>query len=103
MTLPDHVSEGGKRWLPNENQVTFPKKGRWVVGKENLQTSLPPAGPPRLGIECLGPWDLGFGGDFAPSLGTPVFHLFSEFLMPLPALPTYLPFVFLLSLSHLGS
>ena len=44
-------------------------------------------------------WDYGtfvwYGGGIASTTGTPVFHLFSDFLIPLPALPTDLLFVFL--------
>ena len=50
-------------------------------------------------IEDLGPWDLCFEGDCAPAIGTLVFQLFSGFLMPLPALPTYAFSLFYLSLS----
>ena len=49
----------------------------------------------------LSVWDKGnlcFRADFAPTIGTLVFHLFSDFLMSFPALPTYPLSFFLLSL-----
>lgn len=94
VTGADPVSERGDVAPTCKLKYSFQRRGnRWLTNKIYRCLLF------FFGLEQathwlrLSVWDpetfVCFGGNFASTTGTPIFHLFSDFLMPLPVLPPY--------------
>lgn len=94
LTSSDLVTEGGARQHCRGHSVK--RRGNRQLSSDVQCASWGRAGQPTPSWG-LSVWDKGnlcFRADFAPTIGTLVFHLFSDFLMSFPAPPAFPLFSF---------